>query len=385
MSQFFTSAKLKTVLPSLLDAEGQFIKILGDNADKGAELDINEHCERYTFDAIAKVAFGIDTGVQRDPRSPIFQTALKVLPNMMEGFVYFMGQSLFHWSWLLKVSMKVMTPFISNSFAEMSKKAKDVIEYRRRNPQVSLPDMAQILLDDALDRRDAEAKAGSRTKNRAPLPAATMHKMATNCTYVFVGGYDPVRTALTCWFYLMGKYPDVQEKMRQEALEAFKTEGDHLSVKTLTNLRYVNQVIDETLRIYPPVITATTVGAETDWQYGRYVIKKGTTVLAPTYQLHHDPLYWVNPEKFDPDRFSPDNKHLLNPTAYQPFGIGPRMCIGRRLALVTLASVMTQVLRHFRITLGPSQKPILELDTYAVAAVPKDIVWIQLQRLNSGA
>ncbi|KAH9370565.1 hypothetical protein HPB48_002504 [Haemaphysalis longicornis] len=88
----FGNFSSRGVLPSLLDAEGQFIKILGDNADKGAELDINEHCERYTFDAIAKAAFGIDTGVQRDPRSPIFQTALKVLPNMMEGFVYFMGR-----------------------------------------------------------------------------------------------------------------------------------------------------------------------------------------------------------------------------------------------------------------------------------------------------
>lgn len=75
------------VLPSLQEAEGQFIKILGDNADRGVEMDINEHCERFTFDAIAKVAFGIDTAVQRDPQSPIFQTALKVLPNMMEGFV----------------------------------------------------------------------------------------------------------------------------------------------------------------------------------------------------------------------------------------------------------------------------------------------------------
>ncbi|XP_077556047.1 cytochrome P450 3A7-like isoform X2 [Haemaphysalis longicornis] len=380
----FGNFSSRGVLPSLLDAESQFIKILGENADTGAEVDIKEHCERFTFDAIAKAAFGIDTGVQRDPRNPIFQTVLKVLPNMMEGFVYQMGQSLFHWSWLLKVPIKVTNLFISNPFAEMIKKAKGVIEYRRRNPQVSLPDMAQILLDDALDRRDAAAKASSKTISRAPLPAVTMQKMATNSMFVFLGGYDPAQSVLTYWFYLMGKYPDVQERMRQEALEAFEMEGDHLSLKTLTNLCYANQVISETLRIYPPVITTTTRGAERDCQYGRYVIKKGTTVLAPTNQLHHDPLYWVNPEKFDPDRFSPDNKHLVNPIAYQPFGIGPRMCLGQRLALVQLASVTTQVLRHFRITLGPCQKPHLELDTYAVAAVPRDKVWIQLERLNSG-
>lgn len=383
MSHFFTGAKLKTVLPSLLDAEGQFIKILGDNADRGAEVDIEEHCARFTFDAIAKAAFGIDTGVQRDPRNPIFQAVLQVLPNMMEGFVYKMGQSLFHWSWLFMVPLRVASLFTSNPFAEVSKKAKGVIEYRQLNPQVSLPDMAQILLDDALDRKDAAAKTGSKTKSRAPLPAATIQKISTNSLFVFLGGYDPAHSVLTYWFYLMGKHTDVQERMRQEALEAFKMEGDHLSKKTLTNLRYANQVISETLRIYPPVITTTTRGAEKDWQYGRYVIKKGTTVLVPTYQLLHDPLYWVNPEKFDPDRFSADNRHLINPIAYQPFGLGPRMCLGQRLALLQLASVTTQVLRHFRIALGPSQKkPHLELDTHSVGAVPRDKVWIQLERLN---
>ncbi|KAH9365451.1 hypothetical protein HPB48_008903 [Haemaphysalis longicornis] len=92
-----------------------------------------------------------------------------------------------------------------------------------------------------------------------------------------------------------------------------------------------------------------------DRRYGKYLIKKGTSVMVPVYQLHRDPLYWEDPEKFDPDRFSPENKHLINPYVYQPFGLGPRNCVGQRLGLLEFASVAAQVLRHFRITLGPSQ------------------------------
>lgn len=210
-----------------------------------------------------------------------------------------------------------------------------------------------------------------------------MDGIASNCMSIFTAGYDTTRLALTFWFYCMGKNPDVQERMREEVLQAYEKQGDHLSMETLTNLSYTNQVISETLRLYPPLMTFTTRSAEEDWRYGKYLIKKGTSVMVPLYQLHHDPQYWVEPEKFDPDRFSPENKHLINPIAYQPFGIGPRVCIGQRLSLLELASVSTQVLRHFRISLGPSQKPHLELCTYAIMLAPKDNLWIKLEKLNA--
>ncbi|KAH6943749.1 hypothetical protein HPB50_026364 [Hyalomma asiaticum] len=80
--------------------------------------------------------------------------------------------------------------------------------------------------------------------------------------------------------------------------------------------------------------------------------------------------------------FSPENKDSINPTVYQPFGLGPRICIGQRLALVELASATTDVLRHYRIALAAPEKDDLELDTYSYLAVPKDVVRIRLHRLN---
>ncbi|KAL1481610.1 hypothetical protein MTO96_034347 [Rhipicephalus appendiculatus] len=149
----------------------------------------------------------------------------------------------------------------------------------------------------------------------------------------------------------MGKHPDVQEKMRQEVLEAFKKEEDELSIQTLTGLTYTNQVLSETLRMYPPIMSFTTRCAGEDYRCGKYLIKKGTSVMVPTYQLHHDPQYWTDPETFDPDRFSPENKDLIKPAVYQPFGP-----------------------RH--------SHPDLELITYAFLLAPKEEVWIQLHKLD---
>ncbi|XP_072145724.1 probable cytochrome P450 6a13 isoform X2 [Dermacentor andersoni] len=302
MAQFFTQSKLKTVMPSLMDAQNRFIEILDECADQGKEVDINTLCERLTFDVVSKTAFGIDTNVQRNPQYPLFQIALVTVPSFMAGFFYRLAQNLFHWPWLFKAFSQVIDVFYVNPMVAMTKKAVDVIEFRRQNPQLVLPDMAQILLDDALERKTEELKKKNEPiKTPISLPMETMTDIATNCMNIFLGGYDPTRLALTYWFYVMGRYPDIQEKMRTEVLDAFKKEGDELSMHTLLNLPYTNQVISETLRMYPPLVTLIARGSDEDFQCGKYLIKKGMSIMSPTYQLHYDPQYWTNPQKFDPE------------------------------------------------------------------------------------
>ncbi|XP_049273655.1 cytochrome P450 3A19-like [Rhipicephalus sanguineus] len=104
--------------------------------------------------------------------------------------------------------------------------------------------------------------------------------------------------------------------------------------------------------------------------------------MVPAYQLHHDQEYWNEPEKFDPERFSPENRHSINPIAYQAFGLGPRICLGQRLALAELASATAHVLRHYSIALDDNQKRDLEIHTYSIMAAPKEKVFIRLRRLQ---
>ncbi|XP_049273441.1 lithocholate 6-beta-hydroxylase-like [Rhipicephalus sanguineus] len=290
MQQFFTPAKLKVVMPALLDAQREFLNILGEGADSGVEMDIGSRCERFTFDVISKSGFNLDTQVQRSPDNPLFQKALRCFPGIMSGFMYSLALNLYHWPRVFKMLHKLFGYFFTNPLVEMTKYAAEIIKFRHQNPQVDVPDMAQLLLDDALGKSNSETKKNEVPQtNAVPLSQEKLYELSTNCMDVFLGG-------------------------------------------------------------------STTRCAAEDYRYGKYLIKKGTSVMVPTYQLHHDPLYWTDPEKFDPDRFSPENKHLIKPGVYQPFGLGIRACIGQRLALLEMASVTSQVLGRFRITHGPSQK-----------------------------
>lgn len=80
-------------------------------------------------------------------------------------------------------------------------------------------------------------------------------EIAANSTAIFLGGYDTTRLTLSYWFYLMATHPDVQEKMRSEVLQAAEADGGDLSHQTVTSLSYTNQVLSETMRMYPPVNT----------------------------------------------------------------------------------------------------------------------------------
>ncbi|KAH6943026.1 hypothetical protein HPB50_014033 [Hyalomma asiaticum] len=145
-------------MPSLLNAQQQLVSILGEHADSGVEVDIHSLCERFTFDVICKAAFCLDTNVQRNPDNPLFKKAITVVPNVNSGFLYHLGQNLYHWPWLLRLRSKVLRAFYTNPLADMTTKAADIIMYRRKNPQVRVPDMAQILLDNLVDAEVTEVR-----------------------------------------------------------------------------------------------------------------------------------------------------------------------------------------------------------------------------------
>ncbi|MFB9840688.1 cytochrome P450, partial [Actinoallomurus acaciae] len=90
-----------------------------------------------------------------------------------------------------------------------------------------------------------------------------------------------------------------------------------------------------------------------------YIMRKGEGLIIPVWAFHRDPKYFPNPEKFDPERFSEDNRHDINPYAYMPFGAGPRNCIGSRFALCEVKATLYQLLRQFEIS--PSEKTVLPI------------------------
>jgi cytochrome P450 len=124
-------------------------------------------------------------------------------------------------------------------------------------------------------------------------------------------------------------------------------------------------VIKEALRLYPPAWGFGRMAAE-DTDIGGYTVPKGALVSVMTYFMHHDPKWWPEPERFMPERFSPENEARLHKHAYLPFGGGPRICIGNSFAMMEARLILATAASRYRLKLAPGQtvemQPLITLN-----------------------
>jgi cytochrome P450 len=159
---------------------------------------------------------------------------------------------------------------------------------------------------------------------------------------MLIAGHD-TSTALLSWaLYLLAVHPDVIARVHEEVDRVLGAETPTLA--HTNDLKYLDQVIKETLRLYPPIHLGSRIAAA-DVDYHDAVIPAGTRVLYSIYLTHRDQAYWPDPDRFDPDRFSPDKVH--SPYQFLPFGGGPRNCIGRAFAQVEAKIVLARLLQKF--------------------------------------
>lgn len=165
-----------------------------------------------------------------------------------------------------------------------------------------------------------------------------------------LAGHETTATAMTWLWYLLSEHPEVASRMRRELDEVL---GDRLpEAGDLPNLVYLDQVIQETLRLYPPVWITSRKALEDD-DLGGYPVRAGTVVLLCQYAMHRHPNFWEDPERFDPERFSPQRSRGRHPFAYFPFGGGPRLCIGNHLAMMEIKLIVATIAQRYRLELVP--------------------------------
>lgn len=188
---------------------------------------------------------------------------------------------------------------------------------------------------------------------------------------VFLAGHETTANALTWTFYLLSQNPDKAKKMYDEADAVLQ--GKKPAVEDLKNLVYTQQVIYESLRMYPP---AWAMGrtALSDDEIDGYKIKKGDNILIIPYVVHHDSALWESPEQFIPERFTSEAMKEMHKFKYFPFGGGPRFCIGNNFAMMEMQVVLAMAAQRFRLRLKDGAK--VELDPL-VTLRPKYGMWME--------
>lgn len=178
-------------------------------------------------------------------------------------------------------------------------------------------------------------------------------------TFMFEG-HDTTATALSFGLMILAEYPEVQERIYKESKEIFGDSYRPASAIELGEMKYLDAVVKEILRIYPSV---PFIGREVveDFMLGDVKVKKGTEVLVHIYGLHRIEDLYPEPEKFKPERFlSGESRH---PYAYVPFSAGLRNCIGQRFAKLEIKSVLSEIIRNFKLEPKvPGARPSLKAD-----------------------
>ncbi|KAF8796532.1 Cytochrome P450 4V2 like protein [Argiope bruennichi] len=192
-----------------------------------------------------------------------------------------------------------------------------------------------------------------------------------------LGGYDTAAVTVTWALYLIGLYPDVQVKVHEELDKILGENTDKdITENDLKDLCYLDSVVKETLRLYPAVPEFGR-HVEEDTTICGYTIPKGASCFILSYFLHRDQEVFPDPEKFDPNRFSPENSIKIPEYAYIPFSAGPRNCIGYRFATMEVKILLATILRNFTVESLEERNKVLPV--MQVALHPSSPVYVKFR------
>jgi cytochrome P450 len=225
-------------------------------------------------------------------------------------------------------------------FRALSKLIMECVAHRR-DQQVERSDLLAMLMA-ARDRKSGEAM--------------TDRQLLDEIMTMIIAGHETTASALNWMWYLISQNPDVEHKLHQE-IDALSPA--RATIDEITALTYTRQIIEETLRLYPPGWLLTRRSIESDI-IGDYPVAANTDVFISPYIVHRHPAFWPDPERFDPDRFAKSAGEGRNRFCYLPFALGPRACIGEHFALVEMMLHAAMLARHIRLRYLP--KYPLELE-----------------------
>ncbi|XP_076809898.1 cytochrome P450 3A31-like [Clavelina lepadiformis] len=219
-----------------------------------------------------------------------------------------------------------------------------------------------------------EAEISEDEAKNGKAKGLTKQEITANAILMLIAGFETTANALTYLTYNLATHKHVQEKLTEEIEETLKEYGE-LSYEALNSMKYLTMCLNESLRLYP-VIARNSRYCENDITINGVQIPKGVHVDIPTYGLSHDEEYWDEPFKFHPERMEDMSK--IDPMVFQPFGGGPRNCIGMRFAIMEIKMAICKTLKEFELDVC-EDTPIPPLQqTFKSSLIPKERVFLKV-------
>ncbi|KAK4878673.1 hypothetical protein RN001_011179 [Aquatica leii] len=360
----FTSSKVKTMFPILVQCGRHLEQAMKDICTKNVKFEVKQISSCYTIDVIGSCAFGLDINSFTNPENEFVKQGEKFFSTLTQLNSLSIVLSLLNPKLAELLSVQTIPKDITDFFLRL---VEDTVRQRKKE-KYWRKDFMQIMID--------------LKKNNEVEEGLSINEMAAQSFAFFVAGYDTSSTTITFCLYEVAKHSDIQQKLREEIADALSNHNG-VTYEAVASMRYLDQVINETLRKYPPVALMTRVCTE-DYLVDsnrNVVIKKGTKVAVPIYAIHHDEEYYPQHNKFDPERFS-DEGITKRPTfAYMPFGAGPRTCAGIRIGLLQIKVALVILLNNFQFEVNAKTQEPLEFQNENFALKVKGGVWLDAYAL----
>ncbi|XP_023712683.1 probable cytochrome P450 6a14 [Cryptotermes secundus] len=377
----FTSGKMKMMFQTLVDCGQELRTILHETASQEEIIEVKDILARYTTDIISSCAFGIQCHCLENPDAEFRQWGRKIFESTIKLSLIRSLSVLFP-SVMSFLKFRVLDPKVSKYFRSM---VQDTVNYREKN-NVKRNDFMQLLIQ-IKNRGKVEEEHGyleqnghGDLENKSDENGLSMNSLAAQAFVFFAAGFETSSTTMTFCLYELSLHQDIQERLREEIDIVLKKHEGKITYEAIQEMEYLDKVVAETLRKYPPVqnlnreCTKAYKIPDTD-----IVLEKGILTVIPVFALHHDPKYYPDPERFDPERFSEEEKAKRQHYVYLPFGEGPRICIGMRFGLMQTKVGLVSLLSKYQFILSKKTPVPLVMDTKTIILSPVGGMWLQIK------
>ncbi|CAD1470402.1 unnamed protein product [Heterotrigona itama] len=362
LSPSFTASKLKAMFHLINDCADKFTRFVADDARQGRVYEMKEIFGRYTNDAVASCNFGFVTDSMRDPGNEFYTFAKRTM-NFLSSLSLrlILGNNFPSLFKLLRIRM-----FDDSARQYFISVVDNVVKARKENG-IHRPDVIQMMME----HQDADGKC------------LTIEEMTYQAFVFYMASYDTVSSILSFAAHEIAVHPEIQAKLYREIEEVVAKTNGKPTYEALKNMQYMNGVINEVLRLYAVIPFLDRVCVK-EFQLppatpeGQPVtVKPGDIVWFLSFALQRDSEHFPDPLRFDPDRcLSPIES---SQATYIPFGLGPRLCVGNRFALLMCRVMLFHLL--WRCELQPCEKTSIPMkfNSKSFVLMAKEGCWLKFR------
>ena len=296
-----------------------------DGWNEGQILSVPEAMTHITLRIVGRTLFGVDFKHESSDLSHAVETCMKHAEHLTTSPIHL------PLSWPTPRNRRAR-----EALELLSRRMKEMIAERRQSGRDS-----GDLLSMMLAHRDEDGSMMDEEQLR------------DHCVTLFAAGHETTAVMLAWMWGVLLLYPDIYAKLQHEVDTVLQ--GRLPTAEDIQRMPYMQQVMKETLRLYPPShMQGRTVLQDIDIE--GYRLRKGDSLLLSFYVLHRNEQYYPEPERFDPERFTPEQEKARSKHVYLPFGNGPNVCLGKHFAMLEANVLMSLMMQRVRFELLPGQR-----------------------------